>query len=355
MMGRDGESPAWIECVPETTQSAPTTAAGPAAAAPRPLLVYDGDCGFCGYWASYWRKLTGDRVDYRPYQDVASQWPSIPIGEFQRAVQYIAPDGRRASGAEASFLTLSHARGRGIWIALYRNLPGFAALSEFVYAFLAAHRPAFHRVSLALWGRNLRSATVRSRFVAVPASIWPDLPVGLRLLRRAGAGADRQPRHSAGRRPGRRSRPADRSEAILADADGVLVELRRSRHPGGLLGRGRPFAAAGVQYPAAHLPGADVPAVSFAPVRRTGVHDLPMGHIPVGDGVSGADSSHRHGGRDLAAALAAVPLLVHVGRGQAVERRSELVESCRRSPIISSRSRCPRLWPGMPRSCRRPC
>ena len=58
---------------------------------PRPLLVYDGDCGFCGYWARYWQKLTGDRVEYRPYQEVAAQYPAIPQAEFQRAVQFIAP------------------------------------------------------------------------------------------------------------------------------------------------------------------------------------------------------------------------------------------------------------------------
>ncbi|HYB31998.1 MAG TPA: hypothetical protein VED45_01075, partial [Steroidobacteraceae bacterium] len=84
----------------------------------RPLLIYDGDCGFCGYWARYWQKLTGDSVDYRPYQEVAAHYPAIPPSDFQRAVQYIAPDGRRASAAEASFLTLSHARGKGIWLAL---------------------------------------------------------------------------------------------------------------------------------------------------------------------------------------------------------------------------------------------
>jgi lipase maturation factor 1 len=33
-------------------------------------------------------------------------------------------------------------------------LPGFAAVSELVYAFIAAHRPAFFRVSLAVWGRD---------------------------------------------------------------------------------------------------------------------------------------------------------------------------------------------------------
>jgi len=123
-------------------------------ASPRPLLIYDGDCGFCGYWARYWQKLTGDRVEYRPYQEVAPQYPTIAQADFQRAVQFIAPDGHHASAAEASFLTLSHARGKGFWLALYRHLPGFAAVSEWVYAIIAAHRPAFFRISLLLWGRN---------------------------------------------------------------------------------------------------------------------------------------------------------------------------------------------------------
>jgi len=120
----------------------------------RPLLIYDGDCAFCGYWAGYWNKLTGDAVCYRPYQEVAAQYPEIPIADFQHAVQYITSDGRRASAAEASFLTLSHAPGKGLWLALYRKLPGFAALSELTYAFTAAHRAAFYRISLLLWGRG---------------------------------------------------------------------------------------------------------------------------------------------------------------------------------------------------------
>ncbi len=134
----------------------PASAVDPPAGGPRPLLVYDGDCGFCGYWARYWHSLTGQRVSYRPYQEVAADFPAIPLADFQRAVQYIAPEGRRASAAEASFLTLSHARGQAFWLALYRKLPGFAALSELAYAFIAAHRSAFFRISVLLWGRELR-------------------------------------------------------------------------------------------------------------------------------------------------------------------------------------------------------
>ena len=115
--------------------------------------MFDADCGFCVYWARYWQKLTGDAVDYRPYQEVAAQYPDIPLADFQRSVQYIWPDGRHASAAEASFLTLSHG-GKGFWLTLYKKLPGFPAVSELIYALIAAHRTAAYRATLFLWGRD---------------------------------------------------------------------------------------------------------------------------------------------------------------------------------------------------------
>jgi predicted DCC family thiol-disulfide oxidoreductase YuxK len=125
-----------------------------AAQATRPVLIYDGDCGFCGYWAGYWQKLTGDRVEYRTYQAVGAQYPAIPTSAFQRAVQFIAPDGHRASAAEASLLTLAHAPHRRIWLMLYRHLPGFAPVSEAAYRFIAAHRTGCYRISLMVWGKQ---------------------------------------------------------------------------------------------------------------------------------------------------------------------------------------------------------
>jgi len=116
-----------------------------------PLLIYDGDCGFCKYWLRYWQRLTGDRVAYAPYQEVAGQYPEIPVAEFKRAVQYVAPDGKTASGAEAALLTLNHG-GKGFWLTLYRHVPGFAAIAEGVYGFVASHRSELYRPTLWLWG-----------------------------------------------------------------------------------------------------------------------------------------------------------------------------------------------------------
>ena len=63
--------------VQETSTDQPAFAAKPPASGQRPLLIYDGDCGFCVYSVRYWQKLTGDAVEYRPYQDVAAQFPDI--------------------------------------------------------------------------------------------------------------------------------------------------------------------------------------------------------------------------------------------------------------------------------------
>src|SRR5258708_4417090 len=119
----------------------------------QPLLIYDGDCGFCIYWVRYWQGLTGNRVTYAPYQEVGAQYPEIPLAAFQGAIHYVAPDGKIASGAEAALLTLSHSPGKGFWLTLYRRLPAFAAIAELIYAFVASHRSAFYRPSLWLWGR----------------------------------------------------------------------------------------------------------------------------------------------------------------------------------------------------------
>jgi lipase maturation factor 1 len=127
---------------------------GTTTARDQPLLIYDGDCGFCIYWVRYWQRLTGDRVTYAPYQEVAAQFPEISPAAFQRAVQYVAPDGKIASGAEAALLTVSHASGKGFWLTLYRRLPAFAAIAERTYAFVAAHRGALYRPCLWLWGRD---------------------------------------------------------------------------------------------------------------------------------------------------------------------------------------------------------
>jgi len=121
----------------------------------KPLLVFDGDCGFCRSWIARWRQATGDRVDYAPYQQVASRFPEIPPERFAAAVQLIEPDGGRAQAAEAVFRSLACAPGRPWPLWLYRHFPGFAAASEWCYRLVARHRTLFTRITRWLWGEHV--------------------------------------------------------------------------------------------------------------------------------------------------------------------------------------------------------
>lgn len=63
-----------------------------------PVLIYDGDCGFCAWWARYWQDLVSVRVRFAPFQEVARHFPAIAQDAFRGAVQYVAPTVRRPAG-----------------------------------------------------------------------------------------------------------------------------------------------------------------------------------------------------------------------------------------------------------------
>ena len=118
-------------------------------------LVYDGDCGICRYWVDYWQALTGERIHYRPYQEAAPDFPTIPLDAFKRSIQLIEPDGHIYSGAAATYRVLRHAPGRAPWWWLYMHFPGFARVSEWSYTFLSRRRGLLNRLSKILWGPAL--------------------------------------------------------------------------------------------------------------------------------------------------------------------------------------------------------
>ncbi len=152
----------------------------------RPLLIYDGTCGFCREWVARWSRITGDRVDYAPYQEVAPRFPGIPEERFRRAVHLVEPGGRVTSGAEAVFRALAASPGRRFPLWLYDHVPGFAPASEACYALVAGHRDGFGRLTRWIWGRHLvppgeaLTSWIYLRLLAVVyfvafASLWPQI------------------------------------------------------------------------------------------------------------------------------------------------------------------------------------
>ncbi|HUK62207.1 MAG TPA: lipase maturation factor family protein, partial [Dongiaceae bacterium] len=121
----------------------------------RPLLVFDGDCGFCRAWVARWRQTIDDVVDAATSQQAAPEHPEIPAARFAESVVLIEPDGTTRFAAAAVFRTLAYARGAGLAWWLYRFVPGVAPVAELVYRWIARQRGAATAVTRALWGDHV--------------------------------------------------------------------------------------------------------------------------------------------------------------------------------------------------------
>ncbi len=140
----------------------------------KPLLIFDGRCGFCKIWIDYWKQLTGPSVDYASSQEVGPNFPQIPPEQFSQAVQLVMPDGDVFAGAQAVFRTLAFAGIR--WPSwLYDHIPGLAPVTEAAYRVIAAHRNFFYRATRFTFGRQvepLRYARVEWLFLRLLALIY---------------------------------------------------------------------------------------------------------------------------------------------------------------------------------------
>jgi predicted DCC family thiol-disulfide oxidoreductase YuxK len=111
------------------------------------VLIYDGDCGFCRLWISRWKHITGNQIEYLPYQEVGEHFPEISLAQFQNSIQLVEPEKKIYSGAEAVFRALAHNPSHKWPLKLYKSLPGFTFFSEFSYRIVANNRQFFSKVS----------------------------------------------------------------------------------------------------------------------------------------------------------------------------------------------------------------
>ena len=122
-------------------------------------MIWDGECHFCKRWIERWRETTVGAVDYVTYQEAANQFPEIPVEQFKQAVALVEPDGKAFFAAEAVYRSLRYRASRK-WLAWsYDRLPGFAAVSELAYKFIARHRGMASAFTRLFWGNDVRSPT----------------------------------------------------------------------------------------------------------------------------------------------------------------------------------------------------
>ena len=127
----------------------------------KPVLIYDGQCGFCRLWLEYIQALLGDSVEWLPSQQIGNRFLKIDRDEFKRTVVLVDAAGNVHRGAAAIFTVLALAPNRGFWLWLYHSLPPFRWISDAAYGWIAAHRDAAYTLTKYSFGRVIRPLNYR--------------------------------------------------------------------------------------------------------------------------------------------------------------------------------------------------
>ena len=121
----------------------------------KPLMAWDGDCGFCHYWVIKWMKLTGKKVEYKPFQEAYKDFPDIELKYFKQAIRFIDVDGKIYTGPAAVFQALHKYGRKWRWVMpIYRNFWPFRFASDHHYAFVSRNRTRMYGITVRLFGKN---------------------------------------------------------------------------------------------------------------------------------------------------------------------------------------------------------
>ncbi len=105
-----------------------------------PVLVYDGDCGFCTKSVLWGRRHLRRMTPGVPYQSADLVALGLTEAQCATAVQYVARDRHVLSGADAVAATLL-AAGKGWWVlGAAMHLPGVHWLMDRAYRWVARNR-----------------------------------------------------------------------------------------------------------------------------------------------------------------------------------------------------------------------
>jgi len=118
----------------------------------QPVLIYDGDCGFCKRWVLRFHAATHGAFTYTSFQESASDYPDINPADFAQAAQLIEDNGKKYSGARAMLGALAMGHGPSWPLQAYQHVPGLKLVVNLVYHFIASHRMTASKIDRFLWG-----------------------------------------------------------------------------------------------------------------------------------------------------------------------------------------------------------
>lgn len=120
----------------------------------KPMMVYDGECGFCKYWVIRWKKMSEDKINFQPFQNVYDRFTDIDKEHFKQAVRYIDLNGNIYSGPGAAYYTYFKRNKVKYLFKWYQEKIWFRKLNDKLYQFIAVNRSFIFKVCIKLIGEN---------------------------------------------------------------------------------------------------------------------------------------------------------------------------------------------------------
>lgn len=106
----------------------------------RPVLIYDGDCGFCSWWVAALASRVASTARLQPSQTTDLRQLGLGEADVAAALQWVPLTGQPLSGARALAAWLGSGRWPWRLVGLVLSTPGISALAEVVYRRIAGVR-----------------------------------------------------------------------------------------------------------------------------------------------------------------------------------------------------------------------
>lgn len=120
----------------------------------KPVMIWDGNCGFCLYWKTYWEEMSNGKISFLKLQQAGNVFPDIDPLVFKKSVCLIEISGEVHTGAAAVFRSFDIFEKHLYLYSTYQNSRLFRKISEGVYRLIADHRNSLMQLTYILFGRD---------------------------------------------------------------------------------------------------------------------------------------------------------------------------------------------------------
>mgnify|MGYP006188992721 CR=1 FL=1 len=119
-----------------------------------PVLIWDGNCGFCKYWKIRWENMAKDTLNFCTIEEAKLAFPELEQNQLQKSIHLIEENGEVCFGAKAVFKSFEVMGKNESLIRLYESSPCFRTSCEKIYELVARNRRELLKLTQLLFGKD---------------------------------------------------------------------------------------------------------------------------------------------------------------------------------------------------------